>query len=309
MASRKIRHDLELSSGETTFVREYAPLHARSSDVPTVFLLHGLGSTARLDWGPAFRPLAEHFRVVSLDHRGHGRGPRADRFCLRRCADDVAEVADALGIERFIAAGWSMGGPIACLTWQRHRRRLDGLVLCATGRHFVPKVAARAARLALPAAVGLARVLPDAARNQLIHQTLTRVPSDERRRRRVQREYAGHDPACVLDAFRELTRYAAHDWVREIDVPSASIVTRQDRLVPASKQLRLAAAIPDTAVFEIDGDHSACVTQTDVFVPALVEACLNVSARSRAGRVSRRRMRRVDDTKRRGERVERARAV
>ena len=37
-----------------------------------------------------------------------------------------------LGITNVIAVGYSMGGPIAVLLWQRHRILVQGLVLCAT---------------------------------------------------------------------------------------------------------------------------------------------------------------------------------
>ena len=72
-----------------------------------------------------------------MDHRGHGRGLRDDRpFRLEDCADDVAAVADQLGIERMIVVGYSMGGPIAQLLWRRHSALVDGLVLCSTGAAF-----------------------------------------------------------------------------------------------------------------------------------------------------------------------------
>jgi 3-oxoadipate enol-lactonase len=44
---------------------------------------------------------------------GHGRsGGPAPGFRLKDCADDVAELATVLGIERFIATGYSTGGLI-----------------------------------------------------------------------------------------------------------------------------------------------------------------------------------------------------
>src|SRR5690606_1554468 len=76
---------------------------------PAVLLLHGLGATARLNWGPSFRPLSQHFRVLSLDHRGHGRGLRTTRFRLEECADDAIAVVEALGVDRVVAIGYSMG--------------------------------------------------------------------------------------------------------------------------------------------------------------------------------------------------------
>jgi pimeloyl-ACP methyl ester carboxylesterase len=41
----------------------------------------------------------------------------------------VGALANALGIERFIATGYSMGGLIAQLLWRRHPERTSRLVL------------------------------------------------------------------------------------------------------------------------------------------------------------------------------------
>ena len=129
----------------------------------TVVLLHGLGATARLNWGPCFRPLAKDFRVVSLDQRGHGRGLRTARFRLEECADDLASLAEQLGLPRFVAVGYSMGGPIASLTWHRHPDQVAGLVLCATARHFASRTVAQAARIFLPVVAEVSRLVPDVA--------------------------------------------------------------------------------------------------------------------------------------------------
>ena len=57
----------------TTFVRTVTgPVGA-----PTVVLLHGWTATADLNWFTCYEALGEHFRVVALDHRGHGRGIRS----------------------------------------------------------------------------------------------------------------------------------------------------------------------------------------------------------------------------------------
>src|SRR2546423_5027325 len=106
-------------------------------DAPTLMLLHGLGVTASLNWFTSFPVLEHQFHVVALDHRGHGRGIRAaEPFTLEDAADDVVALADALGIEQFVAVGYSMGGPIAQLVWRRHRDRVSGLVMCATSHKF-----------------------------------------------------------------------------------------------------------------------------------------------------------------------------
>src|SRR6478672_11153277 len=103
---------------------------------PTIILLHALATTAALSWYPSIGALSRHFRVVAFDQRWHGRGITSEHFRLADCADDVAAVADALGIETFIVAGYSMGGAVAQLVWKRHRDRVEGLVLAATARNF-----------------------------------------------------------------------------------------------------------------------------------------------------------------------------
>ena len=66
---------------------------------PTLALLHGLAATGRLNWATSVPALAERFRVVVVDHRGHGHGIRTRHFHLVDCADDVLALADVLGIE------------------------------------------------------------------------------------------------------------------------------------------------------------------------------------------------------------------
>src|SRR3954447_7624854 len=97
---------VELPKRGPMFVRELGgPPRA-----PTIVLLHGWMATADLNWLPSYKPLSRAFRVLAVDHRGHGRGLRSNRpFTLETCADDVAALADTLGIERLTAVGYSMG--------------------------------------------------------------------------------------------------------------------------------------------------------------------------------------------------------
>lgn len=278
MAAAPIDHEVRLDRHGTTTVRDI-PGPAGAS---ALMLLHGLGATARLNWGPCFRPLSEHFRVLSLDHRGHGRGLRTRRFRLEECADDAVAAARARGVDRFIAVGYSMGGPIASLAWRRHPDVVVGLVLCATARHFMPRRVARAARLLLPAAARVARLAPSAAHERLLQRMLARVEHPELRER-IFREFEGHDPATVIQATRALSGFSSHDWIGSVDVPTAVIVTTRDELVPPQRQRKLAASIPGAEVYEVEGDHSACVSRAALFTRALVSACRSVERRGATG--------------------------
>jgi 3-oxoadipate enol-lactonase len=274
-----IDHDVMLPGRGLMSVRE-APGPAGA---PTLVLLHGLAATGRLNWATSLSALAERYHVLIVDHRGHGRGIRTNRFRLADCADDAIALADKLGVESVVAVGYSMGGPIAKLCWSRHPDRVRGLVLCATARHFMRPEAKGVASAVLPGAVVAARLVPTFFRDQIIDRMVERVPPGEARER-IRREMMGSDPAAVMQATRAVIRFASHDWVSNIDVPTAVLVMTRDRLVPAARQYKLAAAIPGARVFEVDGDHLACVKVPQRFVPALVSACDWVDEAARVSR-------------------------
>ena len=111
---------------------------------PVLILLHGTACTAVLNWFPALETLSARYRVVLFDQRWHGRGIQAARFRLDDCADDVVAVADALGLDRFVCVGYSLGGIVSLLTAHRHPDRVAGLVPCATPYRFQEKWRERA---------------------------------------------------------------------------------------------------------------------------------------------------------------------
>jgi pimeloyl-ACP methyl ester carboxylesterase len=268
--------ELDVPGRGRTSIREAAG----PPGAPALVLLHGLAATGRLNWYTALPALAERFRVVVVDHRGHGRGIRTRHFHLEDCADDAIAVTDLLGIDSLIAVGYSMGGPIAKLCWSRHRDRVRGLVLCATANHFVRPQARGLLSALFPGVVVTSRIAPDFFRDRIITGMLRGI-RDRERRERARREMVGTDPATVMQATRALIRFSSHDWASMIAVPTAVVITTRDNLVSPRRQRRLAASIPHAKVFEVDADHLACVRAADRFVPALLRACEYV--RERAG--------------------------
>jgi len=244
---------------------------------PTLMLLHGLGATGRLNWFAAFPELAQRYHVVAVDHRGHGHGIRSRWFRLKDCADDAVAVADQLGIDRFIAVGYSMGGPIAKLCWNRHPERVRGLVLCATSRYFTPQQFPILTRAILPGAVVGARLAPKLVLGQIIASMVKTVPGQEGKDF-VRREMSGSDPAALAQATRAVLRFSSRNWVSNITVPTAVVITTRDEIVPTRRQYALAAAIPGAKSFEVHGDHFACAARNSNFVPQLVAACEYVDA-------------------------------
>ena len=252
---------------------------AGPAGAPVLLLLHGLAATALLNWSTSFAALARGFRVVALDHRGHGRGiRRIGAFKLEDCADDAAALVDRLGVERVIPVGYSMGGALAQLFWRRHPERTAGLVLCATGARFGGPRAKRAASALGPLLSLAARVAPQSVWDDMGERMLENV-QDPGRRLALKEELATTEPASVIEAAAALARFDSNPWLGEVDVPAAVVQTEQDGHIPPRYQALMADAIPGAEVHRVDADHYACVARPDLFVPTLFRACRSVALR------------------------------
>ena len=268
---------VELPGRGTTWVHE-AP---GPPGAPTVVLLHGWMATGALNWFPSFESLATRARVVSIDHRGHGRGIRTgERFRLADCADDAVALLDVLGVERAVLAGYSMGGPIAQLGWHRHRHRVAGLVLCATSATFRQSPAEHAMFAGLGGVAAALRLTPQRWRRSGFARAFVGRFDDSELGRWAAREVRGHDRRMVVEAGQAIGRFRSTQWIGEVDVPTAVVLTRQDRLVPPARQSRTARAIPGATIHDVDGDHVVCSTAPERFVPVLAAAVDDVVGRA-----------------------------
>jgi pimeloyl-ACP methyl ester carboxylesterase len=260
-----------LPSGCVVHVPGRGEMFLRDSggDGPPVLLLHGWMFSADLNWYRTYAPLAEAgYRVLAVDHRGHGRGLRSPNpFSLRDCADDAAGLLAQLQIPPVLAVGYSMGGPIASLLARDHPQWVTGVVLGATAMDWSGRRMRTFWRTmaALRLAMGLAPEsfwrrglraggFPESATTTWTAAELSRGNSVD-----------------IAEAGRELGRYDSRSWIAGLDAPGAVIVTTEDTGVPPPKQRALAAAM-SAPVFEVHGDHSSVITRADEFNAQLLEA-------------------------------------
>ena len=251
----------------------------------TLVLVHGVTFTAELNWGKLFAPLSQYFRVIAIDLRGHGDGISVgSRFRLEDCTDDIAALAEVLGIGRFIAVGYSMGGMVVQLLYRRHPALVSGLVLCATSRNVLGSPAEKLAALALPTAAAAIQWNPflQPMSAEILGMALLGPIDDPAMARHARAELRRTTLATSISAIQAASGFTSHSWIGQVDVPTAVVVTSRDRIVPVSRQLKLARAIPGASVHEVDGDHAVCVTKPQLFAQVLLQACWSVEA-GRAG--------------------------
>ena len=249
-----------------------------------MLLLHGWTATADLNWFAVYERLGRHFRVVALDHRGHGRGIRSRaRFRLADCADDAACLMNELGIESVVPVGYSMGGPVAQLMWKRHRHLVTGLVLCATAGSFADSSAERARFLGLTGLGALARITPANAQTYITERIfLPRKATKWGPWAMSQIEQ--HDWRMVLEAGHAIGNYSAFDWIGEIDVPTAHVITTNDPVVPPHRQIELFTSIPTAVAARIDAEHDAIVAQHERMGGLIIDSVDSVVRRARRAR-------------------------
>lgn len=97
-----------------------------------VFLFHGLPGS-RLSWGliPG-NPFPPGLRIIAPDRPGYGQSDPKPHRTVLDWSDDIAELADALEIEKFGVLGVSGGGPgaLACAWKMPERLTSVGVVAC-----------------------------------------------------------------------------------------------------------------------------------------------------------------------------------
>lgn len=233
-------------------------------DGPPIVFAHGLTGT-RHTTQSQFASLADRYTLVTYDQRGHGDSMRlteAAAYEVTQMAEDMASVMDALGIERAIVGGESMGAATVVEFALRYPQRVSRLLLTApafgddesTEKARFHQIAATIREVGLKQFVGAARRVwtNDFHWSEAVADT-------------VAASFLAHDGesiAAAIDAVMEWVPLHAVEALRAITCPVCIIYWNDDALHPAGLALRLAQVLPDVRLVEIPPlpyvfDHAA----------------------------------------------------
>jgi pimeloyl-ACP methyl ester carboxylesterase len=98
-----------------------------------VTFVHGAGGSSSI-WFKQIRSFSEHYNVLLLDLRGHGKSKSIDLKQLKRYSfdvirEDIIEVLDHLKIEKSHFVGISLGTIIIRDIAEHHPHRMDSMIL------------------------------------------------------------------------------------------------------------------------------------------------------------------------------------
>jgi 3-oxoadipate enol-lactonase / 4-carboxymuconolactone decarboxylase len=240
-----------------------------AEDAPAVVLFPSLGSTLEL-WKPQVAPLAEHFRVIRVDPRGHGgspvpRGP----YTIDDIGGDVVALLDRLGIERAHVVGVSLGGMVALWMAINHPGRVARIVPAATAA--VLPDSGFAARAATVRENGTASIADAVLERWLTPEAHAADPARDAHMRSwiVETPDEGYAGSCeAIDAMDLLGGLAA------ITAPTLVISGLHDPAIPPEHQVRIAAGIPGARVAAVDAAHLPNVEEPEAVTALILEHLL-----------------------------------
>ena len=222
--------------------------------------------------------LAKHFRLISIDLRGHGEsGSGSEQPTIARLAADVAELADHLELEDAIGLGWSLG---ATVLWHV----LDG----PAGRRFAAAVVIDMTPRVLNDqgwSLGLSSDICE-ARGQAIAEdypgfaasagaAIFAQPLDERTRPLAAwaaDEFGRNDPAVTAALWDSLVAEDARPLLARIEQPTLVVHGANSHLYGSDTADHLVEALPNAVAVQFErSGHSPHLEQPDLFNRTLID--------------------------------------
>jgi 3-oxoadipate enol-lactonase len=237
------------------------------SGAPAVVLAHALGADLSM-WEPQTPILAEHFRVVRYDSRGHASGPAATGpLTLADLGRDALAIMNALDIPRAHWLGLSMGGAIGLWLLVHARERIDRAILANTAAHFAP-ASAWNARIGAVLTGGVAAVAPALIERWFTKEFREREPQTVARVFEILRACPAEGYATCAAAIRDMD---LREDITAVRAPALVIVGSGDPSAPPALGAEIAASIAGAQLTTLEAAHLSNIEAPSAFSRAALE--------------------------------------
>ena len=229
---------------------------------PPLLFSNSLGTNLHMWDGQVAEAARLGFRVVRYDQRGHGKSeaPKGD-YTLGRLADDIADLLDALKIEKAAFCGISMGGMTGMNLAKRHPPRLSRLALCNTAAHMGPREMWDG-RIKSVTDGGMEAVVEGVVERWFTPAFRQKNPDEVKRIRSMILSTAPGGYAGCCAAIRDMDE---RDKLGLIEAPSLVLIGAHDPATPPEKGDYIVERIPFARKEVLDAAHLSNVERPEDF--------------------------------------------
>lgn len=234
---------------------------------PVLVLSNSLGTNLAM-WEPQMAALANEFRILRYDTRGHGRssvslGP----YTIDQLADDVIDLLNELGIRQVDFCGLSMGGMIGMSLAMKAPQRLRKLALCNTA----PKIASADiwnTRIATVRQGGMNAVVDGVLQRWFTPGFRATSPPAiaSTRQMLLATQVEGYAACCA--AIRDMD---ARDSIASVRLPTLVVAGSGDPVTPPADCRHMAEQISGARYVELPAAHLSNVEAADAFTITLTK--------------------------------------
>jgi 3-oxoadipate enol-lactonase len=230
---------------ETTYVDEVKLAFRQWGTGETLLMVHGLGTSSEL-WVNQVEAFGDNFHVVAVDLRGFGHSDKPTgpgSYSVEKFSNDLLQLVDKLGINKFHYLGTSMGGYIGQAVALRVPERISSLMLIHTAaRSSIPREILDARLKALKelsmndyGKMVAEQALADGKKSRIFDWLVTMIGSNDR--------------AAYAQVLSEgLNRFDLSKDSSKLQMPVLVVVGDTDRVIPPDAGYALAKGIPNVVL-------------------------------------------------------------
>lgn len=263
-----------LANGQEVHLRDEGP-----QDALPIILLHGSAADLHT-WQPWVDDLSEDYRVIRYDQIGHGlTGPAVGgTYTLSDFTRGVEQVADRLGLDRFVLGGNSMGGWITAGYAIENPERLAGIVLVDASGSPVRRKSGSGGNTGFSIATtpvlnqGMRFITPRSIIERSLSQSVSNqdvVTAEAVDRYWELLRYPGNRAATIKRFATERVVYSDED-IRDLNTPALIVWGEEDALTPVEagawyhERLRNSSLVTYPGIGHLPHEEAVEATLTDL---------------------------------------------